>query len=175
MNTDYYAVIMAGGVGSRFWPLSKEALPKQFLDLLGTGQTLIQKTFDRLIKIIPEENIFILTNSSYKDLVQEQLPQITNRQLVFEPAMRNTAPCVLLASLKIQKENPDAAIIVASSDHWIEDESTFIDDVATAFKACMQRDDIITLGIRPTYPHTGYGYIAFNPKESSQVKPVKKF
>src|SRR5699024_8403332 len=123
MNKDYYAVIMAGGVGSRFWPLSKKALPKQFLDLLGTGQTLIQKTYDRLSEIIPSHNIFILTNESYENLVKRDLPQITDRQIVLEPDMRNTAPCILLSALKIYKENPDARMIVAPSDHWIEDEN----------------------------------------------------
>ena len=124
---------MAGGVGSRFWPVSTQHFPKQFHDMLGTGETLIQKTFNRLARLIPSENIFILTNERYNDLVFEQLQGVTKRQVVLEPAMRNTAPCILYASLKIQKENKDAVMIVAPSDHWIEDEDTFSENVKTAF------------------------------------------
>lgn len=175
MNTDYYAVIMAGGVGSRFWPLSKKALPKQFLDLLGTGQTLIQKTYDRLAKIIPEKNIFILTNALYENLVKENLPQITDRQIVLEPEMRNTAPCILLSALKIQKENPNAMMIVAPSDHWIENENDFAEDVKTAFEVSKKDDTIMTLGIQPNFPHTGYGYIKYDKAAVSKVKKVEKF
>ena len=105
MNKNYYAILMAGGVGSRFWPVSTQEFPKQFHDMLGTGDTLIQKTFQRLSNLIPKENIFILTNERYNDLVLEQLPEVKQRQVVLEPAMRNTAPCILYASLKIQKEN----------------------------------------------------------------------
>lgn len=175
MNTDYYAVIMAGGVGSRFWPLSRKALPKQFLDLLGTGQTLIQKTYDRLAKIIPQENIFILTNDLYEELVKENLPQITDRQIVLEPEMRNTAPCILLSALKIQKENPNAMMIVAPSDHWIEDEEEFAEDVKTAFEDSKKDNTIMTLGIQPSFPHTGYGYIKYDKEDVSTVKKVEKF
>ena len=112
---------MAGGVGSRFWPVSTTEFPKQFHDMLGTGETLIQKTFTRLSQIIPKENILILTNEVYNDIVLEQLPMIQQEQIVLEPAMRNTAPCILYASLKIKKQNPDAIMVVAPSDHWIED------------------------------------------------------
>ena len=121
MNKNYYAVIMAGGVGSRFWPVSKTAYPKQFHDMLGSGQTLLQKTVSRLEQLIPSENIRILTNSVYTDLVLEQLPQCSRNQVIAEPAMRNTAPCILMASLKIHKENSNAIMVVAPSDHWIED------------------------------------------------------
>ncbi|HIC31577.1 MAG TPA: mannose-1-phosphate guanylyltransferase, partial [Flavobacteriaceae bacterium] len=131
-NKNYYAILMAGGVGSRFWPVSTESFPKQFHDMLGTGDTLLQKTFQRLNKLIPTENIFILTNEKYNDLVLQQLPQVKQRQVVLEPAMRNTAPCILYASLKIQKENPDAVMIVAPSDHWIEDEDAFSQNVQQA-------------------------------------------
>lgn len=175
MNTDNYAVIMAGGVGSRFWPLSKENLPKQFLDLLGTGETLIQKTYARLAKIIAEENIFILTNETYKALINEQLPKVSSRQIIYEPAMRNTAPCILLASMKIQKENSNASLIVAPSDHWIEDEKAFAQDVAIAFKSAKRDHSLMTLGIRPTFPNTGYGYIAFDKTQNTPVKRVKRF
>ena len=119
MNTNYYAIVMAGGVGSRFWPVSTAELPKQFHDMFGAGSTLIQKTFSRLSKLIPAENIFILTNERYNDLVLGQLPMVKQEQVLLEPAMRNTAPCILYASLKIQKMNPDAVMVVAPSDHWI--------------------------------------------------------
>jgi mannose-1-phosphate guanylyltransferase len=175
MNKNYYAILMAGGVGSRFWPVSTEAFPKQFHDMLGTGDTLIQKTFGRLAKLIPQENIFILTNESYNDLVLEQLPQVTQRQVVLEPAMRNTAPCILYASLKIQKENPDALMIVAPSDHWIEDETTFSNNVQQAFDFCAENDALMTLGIQPTFPNTGYGYIEFDKNSKKRIKSVNQF
>ena len=166
---------MAGGVGSRFWPVSTEELPKQFHDMLGTGDTLIQKTFSRLSKLIPKENIFILTNARYNDLVFEQLPEVTKRQVVLEPAMRNTAPCILYASLKIQKENPDAVMIVAPSDHWIEDETTFTNNVEQAFSFCSNNDVLMTLGIQPTFPNTGYGYIEFDKESNDSIKSVNQF
>lgn len=166
---------MAGGVGSRFWPVSTQDFPKQFHDMLGTGDTLIQKTFSRLSKLIPKENIFILTNERYNDLVFEQLPEITKRQVVLEPAMRNTAPCILYASLKIQKENPDALMIVAPSDHWIEDEAAFTTNVKQAFEFCKSYDALMTLGIKPTFPNTGYGYIEYDKTTETDIKPVKQF
>lgn len=175
MNKNYYAILMAGGVGSRFWPVSTQDFPKQFHDMLGTGETLIQKTFNRLANIIPKENIFILTNERYNDLVFEQLPDVTKRQVVLEPAMRNTAPCILYASLKIQKENKDAVMIVAPSDHWIEDEQAFTNNVQQAFNFCEKEDALMTLGIQPTFPNTGYGYIEYNKEATSNIKEVDQF
>jgi mannose-1-phosphate guanylyltransferase len=175
MNKNYYAILMAGGVGSRFWPVSTQDFPKQFHDMLGTGETLLQKTFSRLCQLIPSENIFILTNERYNDLVFQQLPQVTKRQVVLEPAMRNTAPCILFASLKIQKENPDAVMIVAPSDHWIEDENTFTKNVQQAFDFCSQNDALMTLGIQPTFPNTGYGYIEYDKSSNNMIKPVNQF
>ncbi len=174
MNKNYYAVLMAGGVGSRFWPVSTSGFPKQFHDMLGTGQTLIQRTFSRLAKIIPKENIFILTNERYNDMVLEQLPEVKQRQVVTEPAMRNTAPCILYASLKIQKENPDAVMVVAPSDHWIEDENAFIDNLEQSFTACSKENILMTLGIQPTFPNTGYGYIQYS-KDQNAIKKVAQF
>ncbi|WGD35212.1 mannose-1-phosphate guanylyltransferase [Olleya sp. YS] len=174
MNKNYYAILMAGGVGSRFWPISTEQFPKQFHDMLGTGDTLIQKTFSRLSQVIPKENIFILTNEKYNDLVLQQLPEVTQRQVVLEPAMRNTAPCILYASLKIQKENPDAVMIVAPSDHWIEDENAFSQNVQQAFQFCEQNDALMTLGITPTFPNTGYGYIE-SGEATNGIHPVIQF
>jgi len=175
MNKNYYAILMAGGVGSRFWPISTSGFPKQFHDMLGTGDTLIQKTFSRLSNLIPKENIFILTNEKYNDLVLEQLPEVEQRQVVLEPAMRNTAPCILYASLKIQKENPDAVMIVAPSDHWIEDEQAFTNNVEQAFDYCSGNDALMTLGIQPTFPNTGYGYIEFDKGTESEIKEVNQF
>ncbi|AXO80184.1 mannose-1-phosphate guanylyltransferase [Olleya aquimaris] len=174
-NKNYYAILMAGGVGSRFWPVSTSEFPKQFHDMLGTGDTLIQKTFSRLSTLIPKENIFILTNEKYNDLVLEQLPEVKQRQVVLEPAMRNTAPCILYASLKIQKENPDAVMIVAPSDHWIEDESAFTENVKQAFEYCQDNDALITLGIKPTFPNTGYGYIECGNASAENISDVVQF
>lgn len=176
MNKNYYAILMAGGVGSRFWPVSTKTFPKQFHDMLGTGETLIQKTFSRLSKLIPAENIFILTNKDYNDLVLQQLPQVTKRQVVLEPAMRNTAPCILYASLKIKAENPDAVMVVAPSDHWIEDEQAFIDNVEQGFQFCSKNDALVTLGIKPAFPNTGYGYIECeNDNTLNNIIQVKQF
>lgn len=175
MNKNYYAILMAGGVGSRFWPVSTQDFPKQFHDMLGTGETLIQKTFNRLKNLIPVENIFILTNERYNDLVMEQLPEVEQRQVVLEPEMRNTAPCILYASLKIQKENPDAVMIVAPSDHWIEDEKTFCNNVKEALEFCSKTDALMTLGIKPTFPNTGYGYIEYDKTSVETIKKVMQF
>lgn len=174
MNKNYYAVIMAGGVGSRFWPISTKKLPKQFHDMLGKGNTLIQQTFKRFESLIPSENIFIATNENYADLVQKQLPEIATKQIVLEPEMRNTAPCILLSALKIYKENPNAVIIIAPSDHWIENESEFLNNVSTAFNFCKNNDALFTLGITPNSPNTGYGYIQFKHSEDS-IKKVINF
>ncbi|MEO9894440.1 mannose-1-phosphate guanylyltransferase [Aurantibacter sp.] len=175
MNKNYYAVLMAGGVGSRFWPMSTTENPKQFHDMLGTGDSLIQKTFKRLNKFVPTENILILTNERYNDLVLQQLPQVTQEQVVLEPAMRNTAPCILYAALKIQKMNPDGIMIVAPSDHWIEDETAFAEDVTTCFKKCEEEDVLCTLGIKPSFPNTGFGYIEFDKKSTTAIKKVNQF
>lgn len=175
MNENYYAVLMAGGLGSRFWPISTTAYPKQFHDMLGTGDTLIQKTFKRLAKFIPVENILILTNERYSQLVLEQLPEVTQEQVVLEPAMRNTAPCILYAALKIQKKNPEAVMIVAPSDHWIEDEEAFAKDAVACFDKCEKEEILCTLGIKPTFPNTGFGYIEFEIKEGPALKNVLQF
>lgn len=175
MNNNYYAIVMAGGVGSRFWPVSTAEFPKQFHDMLGCGETLIQKTFSRLARLIPSENILILTNESYNDLVLEQLPMVHPNQILLEPAMRNTAPCILYATLKIQKLNPNALVVVAPSDHWIEDEKSFGEDLQTAFDFCEKENALMTLGIQPTFPNTGFGYIEFDKEDTNQIKKVKQF
>lgn len=175
MNKNYYAIIMAGGVGSRFWPVSTTEFPKQFHDMLGSGETLIQKTFSRLAKLIPAENILVLTNEKYNDLVLEQLPMVTQKQVLLEPAMRNTAPCILYASLKIQKQNPDALMVVAPSDHWIEDENAFAINLQQCFDFCKKENALMTLGIQPTFPNTGFGYIEFDKTDDNPIKKVSQF
>lgn len=166
---------MAGGVGSRFWPVSTTDFPKQFHDMLGSGETLIQKTFARLSKLIPTENILILTNERYNDLVLQQLPMVKPEQVLLEPAMRNTAPCILYASLKIKKQNPNAVIVVAPSDHWIENEAAFTHDLQQCFDFCQKKNALMTLGIQPTFPNTGFGYIEFDKADTNPIKKVKQF
>ncbi|WP_291105025.1 MULTISPECIES: mannose-1-phosphate guanylyltransferase [unclassified Flavobacterium] len=174
-NKNYYAILMAGGVGSRFWPVSTTDFPKQFHDMLGAGETLIQKTFSRLSKIIPVENILILTNEKYNSIVLEQLPMVKQEQVLLEPAMRNTAPCILYASLKIQKQNPDAVMVVAPSDHWIEDENAFTENLQKCFDFCSKENALMTLGIQPTFPTTGFGYIEYDKTDSNPIKKVSQF
>ena len=175
MVNNYYAVIMAGGVGSRFWPVSTTEYPKQFHDMLGTGQTLLQRTYSRLQKFIPQENILILTNERYKEIVEEQIPNILAKNLVLEPCMRNTAPCILYAAMKVNKRNSNGVMIVAPSDAWIEDEKAFMHNVITCFNAAQKANNIFTLGIVPTFPNTGYGYIQYDKDDSTNIKKVNQF
>ena len=178
MNENNYAVIMAGGIGSRFWPMSKETFPKQFLDILGTGETLIQKTFNRLQRVCPTENILVVTNRSYKDLCLEQLPNLIENNILCEPAMRNTAPCIAYAAFKIQSINKKANMIVAASDHIILKEDNFLQVVNDCFEVVAKNDVLLTLGITPSRPDTGYGYIQFTDDrldDSQKVRRVKTF
>jgi mannose-1-phosphate guanylyltransferase len=153
---------MAGGVGSRFWPLSRTRKPKQFLDILGTGRTLLQQTVDRIRKVIPIENIYIVTNEDYEALVNKQLPELSHRQVLLEPLRRNTAPCIAYANHKIKLINPDAKILVAPSDHIILKEQDFLDVVIKGLEFVTESDSMLTLGIQPNRPETGYGYIQIN-------------
>lgn len=162
---NYYALIMAGGIGSRFWPISRTAHPKQFIDILGTGKTLIQQTYERFLKIVPKENIFILTNETYAALVREQLPLLNENQILGEPIMRNTAPCIAYGCHKIRKLNPDASIVVAPSDHLIVNQEEFVKSINKSLEAASKNDCLITLGIKPSRPDTGYGYIQYNTKK----------
>lgn len=179
VNENYYAVIMAGGIGSRFWPVSRTSHPKQFQDIMGTGETLLQLTFNRLSSIVLRENILILTNESYKDIVNKQISNLKEDQIILEPEMKNTAPCILMAALKIQKKNPHAVMLVAPSDHWIIEKDKFADDVNKAFQAASKDEILITLGIKPTFPNTGYGYIKFDDGESlkneTEIYKVQQF
>lgn len=161
---DNYCIIMAGGTGSRFWPLSRLAKPKQFLDILGTGRTFLQQTFDRFSKIIPAENFVIVTNTKYKNLVLEQLPQIKEEQVLLEPLRRNTAPCIAYATYKIKTQNPDAIMVVAPSDHVILKEEEFINQVKKGLDFAKENNALLTLGIKPCRPETAYGYIQVKKK-----------
>src|SRR6056297_2761600 len=162
-----YCIIMAGGVGSRFWPLSRSTRPKQFLDILGTGRTLIQQTYDRYSSFIPKENFLVVTSVSYKDLVLKQLPQLEDNQVLLEPLRRNTAPCIAYAAYKIKIKNPDAKLVVAPSDHLILKEEEFVRQIKNGLEFVENRNALLTLGIKPGRPETGYGYI--------QVKNKVKF
>ncbi|MGY3051984.1 mannose-1-phosphate guanylyltransferase [Pedobacter sp. UYEF25] len=159
MNKNFYALIMAGGVGSRFWPVSRAEYPKQFIDFFGIGRTLIQSTYDRFLKICPPENIFIVTNEGYRALIKEQIPQITDNQILGEPMMRNTAPCIAYGCIKIAKLNPNATIVVSPSDHTIADLGGFVQAIEQSLAAASTNNCLITLGIKPNRPDTGYGYI----------------
>ena len=174
MNKNNYAVIMAGGIGSRFWPMSKASLPKQFLDILGTGETLIQQTFRRLQKICPAENILIVTNKNYKNLCLEQLADVVEKNILCEPAMRNTAPCVAYAAFKIQSENPDANMVIAASDHIITKEDEFVRVMNDCLEISATNDVLLTIGITPSRPDTGYGYIQFTDQGLAKNKKVRK-
>jgi len=154
-----FCVIMAGGIGSRFWPLSKSDMPKQFLDIVGTGRTFIQMTFDRLRNVCPAENFYVVTSIDYKELVLQQLPELSEEQVLCEPLRRNTAPCIAYASYVIKKRNPRANIIVAPSDHLILKEEEFVRQVKNGLDFVEKNDALLTLGITPSRPETGYGYI----------------
>ena len=151
-----YCVIMAGGIGSRFWPLSKSSRPKQFIDILGTGETLIQQTFRRLNKICPAENFLVVTNLDYKEMVLQQLPLLKKEQILSEPLRRNTAPCIAYACHKIKCREPEANIIVAPSDHLITKEDDFITQLKNGLEFVNENDALLTLGITPHRPETGY-------------------
>lgn len=165
---------MAGGIGSRFWPMSTPEHPKQFLDVLGIGKSLIQMTFDRLKKLAPAENIFVLTNESYKDLVLNQLKEIDASQVLTEPQRKNTAPCIAYAAAKIYSLNPEAVLVVSPADHLILQEDNFISTIDLAIESA-ESGRIATIGIQPTRPDTGYGYIEFEANAGAQVIPVKQF
>ncbi|WPU91131.1 mannose-1-phosphate guanylyltransferase [Mucilaginibacter sabulilitoris] len=161
MNKNNYAIIMAGGIGSRFWPISRSSHPKQFIDILGTGKTLIQNTYERFLKVCPQENIYIVTNENYTKLVKSQLPELTDQQILTEPVMRNTAPCVAYGCFKIERLNPNAVIVVAPSDQQILDEEAFVSAIDKSLQTAAENDCLITLGIKPSRPDTGYGYIQY--------------
>lgn len=171
-----YCVIMAGGIGSRFWPFSKTSRPKQFLDILGVGETLLQQTFNRFNKVIPAENILIVTNKMYEDLVKEQLPKVKHQNILLEPYRRNTAPCIAYANYKILAQNKNANIVVAPSDHLILKEDEFLDVVKKGLDFVATNNSLLTIGITPNRPETGYGYIQVqNGKDALGFRKIKTF
>jgi mannose-1-phosphate guanylyltransferase len=173
-----YCVIMAGGLGTRFWPMSRNDHPKQFLDILGTGRTLLQQTYDRFLPICPKENIFVVTNEDHTELVAQQLPDLNRDRILSEPARKNTAPCAAYATYKISTLNPNATIVVAPSDHLITKEDTFVKAVKSCILKVRESDSLVTIGIKPTRPDTGYGYIQFHDiewKNDQRIKKVKTF
>ena len=175
-NKDHYVAIMAGGIGSRFWPMSRTALPKQFLDVLNTGKTLVQWTYERYAKFIPAENIYIVTSEEYVDIVKKQLPLLPIENILAEPSKKNTAPCIAYISFKLAQINPDAKFIVAPSDHLILEEDRFQKIALDAFDFIENIKALLTLGIQPTHPNTGYGYIQYEGMEVSKgVYKVKTF
>jgi mannose-1-phosphate guanylyltransferase len=175
-NKHHYVAIMAGGIGSRFWPMSRTAYPKQFLDVLNTGKTLIQWTYERYAKFIPDENIFIVTSEEYVGIVKEQLPKIPLQNILAEPSRKNTAPCIAYISFKLAQLDPEAVFVVAPSDHLILEEEAFQQTALQALDFVENIKSLVTLGIKPTHPNTGYGYIQYEGHEvANGVYKVKTF
>ncbi len=174
MNKNLHVVIMAGGTGTRFWPYSRNDKPKQFIDALGTGRSLLQMTYDRFAASVPNENIWIVSNEIYRDLLSEQLPELRQDNILLEPLKRNTAPCIAYAAYKIKQQDPNAIMAVLPSDHVIFKEEKFLEVINTAVEGC---DDqaLITIGIEPNRPETGYGYIQYLDDVDNPLKPVKTF
>lgn len=170
-----YCVIMCGGIGSRFWPYSRTARPKQFIDFLGTGRSLLQMSYDRILPLVPPSNIIVVTNESYADLVKQQLPDIDPANILFEPARRNTAPCVAWAAWHIAARDPKASMIVTPSDHLITREREFEQSVERGFEFVESHDALLTMGITPTRPETGYGYIQVGDNVTEGINKVKTF
>lgn len=164
---------MCGGVGSRFWPFSRTACPKQFLDFLGTGRTLLQMSYDRILPLVDPQNIIVVTNASYADLVREQLPEVAENNILLEPARRNTAPCIAWAAYHIRALDPEASIIVTPSDHLITREHDFEDSIRRGFEFVESHDALLTLGIKPSRPETGYGYIQVGEPVEDNISTVK--
>ena len=170
-----YCVIMAGGAGTRFWPVSRIAKPKQFLDVAETGKTFIRHTYDRFLKILPQENILIVTAAKYRDLVMEQIPELSRENLLLEPYTRNTAPSTVYATYTLLKRNPDAQFVVMPSDYIIDNEDIFVETIRNAFDYIEQNDVLLTLGVAPTRPDTNYGYAqVFGGREAIQSKQPAK-
>jgi len=180
-NQNRYVVIMAGGVGSRFWPASREDMPKQFLDILGTGKSLIRLTFERFLSLVPAENIYVITHDKYKDLVSQHLPELSPGQIVGEPRRNNTAPAIAYMAFKLCALNPKATFTVAPSDHIILQEQAFLNTVKAGMEFANRNYALLTLGIQPTRPDTGYGYIQFEidrmmmEREPVSIHPVIRF
>ncbi len=178
LNKHHHAIIMAGGIGSRFWPLSRQSKPKQFLDIMGTGKSLIQMTFERLALVVPKNNIWVVSHLDYKQLVKEQIPELKEDQILLEPLRKNTAPCVLYAAKAIELVDPEAKLFIAPSDHLILNEIEFKDAILQAFHFIEKYPDhLLTFGIKASRPDTGYGYINFNQDAGFEqgIYPVNRF
>ena len=176
MNKHHYVAIMAGGIGSRFWPMSRSNFPKQFLDILNSGQTLIQQTFTRYNKLVPAENIFIITSREYVETVKQQLPELPPENILAEPSRKNTAPCIAYIAFKLYQKDPQALMIAAPADNLITDVDHFIKTATKAFNFVDSINALVTIGIKPTYPNTGYGYIQHDgPEVAPGVHKVKTF
>ena len=177
MNGHRFCVIMCGGVGTRFWPFSRDEKPKQFLDFFGTGKSLLQMTFDRIMPVVPADNIILVTNEKYYDLIREQLPQVKESNILLEPARRNTAPCICWAANHIKAIDPEASIVTLPSDHLVLKENQFCKAIEEGFEFVEKGDRLLTLGVKPSHPHTGYGYIQQGKPEepSSEIFKVKSF
>ena len=173
MASNQYCVIMAGGIGSRFWPRSRQTMPKQFLDILGTGKSFIRHTFERFAKMIPAEHFLVVTNRRYKELVLEHIPELNESQVLCEPIGRNTAPCIAYAAYTLQKLNPEAQMVVTPADHLILGEEEFRAIIGECMEFAAQRGALLTVGIKPTRPDTGYGYIQVS--DNQQISKVKCF
>lgn len=177
MDSKKYCVIMAGGIGSRFWPISRTAKPKQFLDILGTGRSFIRHTYDRFAHIVPSENFLVVTNSIYKDLVLKEIPEISEHQVLCEPLGRNTAPCIAYAAFRLNAVDPDADMIVTPSDHLILNENEFCKIIDEGVEFVRKQESLMTIGIKPSRPDTGYGYIQIEGAQSvnNSINRVKTF
>jgi mannose-1-phosphate guanylyltransferase len=175
MNNHFYVVIMAGGIGSRFWPYSRNHNPKQFLDVLGVGSSLLQLTYHRFLNICPKENIYVVSSENYYDIIKSQLPDLDDHQILLEPSRKNTAPCIAYACYKIVHNDPEATVVVTPSDHAILKEKIFIEAINKSLNYAKDKDILITLGIKPNRPETGYGYIQYHLDEEREFKKVKTF
>jgi len=174
-NKHRFCVIMCGGIGSRFWPYSRSEKPKQFIDFFGTGRSLLQMSYDRILPLVPKGNVIIVTNEQYAPLVKEQLPELDDSQILLEPARRNTAPCIAWAAYHINAIDPQASMIVTPSDHLITREREFEKAIEVGFNFVENHDALLTLGIKPSRPETGYGYIQVGNPESENILKVKTF
>jgi len=175
MKNSVYVLILAGGAGTRFWPASRESLPKQFLDITGTGQPLIRQTMDRFKTFVPLENIYVITHQQYGHLVRQELPELKTHQVILEPSRNNTAASIAYASMKLAKMDPNAICIVAPADHVIQNEKEFKRIIDLAIQHAETESSLITLGIEPSRPDSGYGYIEFDKNENDAVRKVKSF
>ena len=176
MNKHHYVAIMAGGIGSRFWPISRTDMPKQFLDVLGTGKTLIQQTYERYAKLVPEENIFVVTAAEYVSIVKKQLPGIQDANILSEPSRKNTAPCIAYIAFRLMAQDPEAVMMAAPADNLVLEPDEFVKTANKALDFVEHINALVTIGVKPSYPNTGYGYIQHDTTEAApDIYKVKTF